>query len=83
MYGGIEYRYKSPYTPQQNGRVERLNRTIKESTATMIYSAKLPMEFWVYAVKCAAHIGNLLPYKGINNLIPYEVLTGKKGNYEN
>ena len=40
---GITHEFSSPITPQQNGVVERKNRTIQESARAMIHSKGLPM----------------------------------------
>eukprot|EP00794_Sanderia_malayensis_P011867 gene11867-biopygen9507 len=39
-----------PYTPQQNGVAERMNRTIMETVRSIMHHAKLPMMFWAEAV---------------------------------
>ena len=36
---GLEHQYGSPYTPQQNGVVERKNRTLVEMARTMLDEA--------------------------------------------
>jgi transposase InsO family protein len=33
---GIKYEFSAPYTPQQNGVVERKNRTLKQMARTML-----------------------------------------------
>jgi hypothetical protein len=39
-----------PYTPQQNGVVERNNLTLKEMTSCMIQSKGLSLKYWVEAI---------------------------------
>ncbi|KAI3819504.1 hypothetical protein L1987_13344 [Smallanthus sonchifolius] len=39
---GIRHEFSTPYTPQQNGVVERKNRTLIETARTMMSDAKLP-----------------------------------------
>ena len=39
---GILHNTTAPYTPQQNGATERLNRTLFERTRAMLFDAKLP-----------------------------------------
>ena len=36
-----------PYTPQQNGIVERINRTIVEMARCMLYAQSFGCEFWM------------------------------------
>lgn len=50
---GIKHEFSSPITPQQNGIVERKNRTIKESARAMIHAKKLPIYFWAEAMNTA------------------------------
>ena len=42
---GIKHEFSSPITPQQNGIVERKNRTIQESARVMLHAKKLPYLF--------------------------------------
>nr|GFB30758.1 retrovirus-related Pol polyprotein from transposon TNT 1-94 [Tanacetum cinerariifolium] len=44
---GIEHRTSSARTPEQNGIVERRNRTLVEAARTMLSASKLPLFFWV------------------------------------
>nr|GFA91785.1 copia protein [Tanacetum cinerariifolium] len=51
-------------TPEQNGVVERRNRTLVEAARTMLSAAKVPLFFWTKAIATAYHpleqvIGNL------------------------
>lgn len=47
---GIRRRITVPYTPQQNGVVERKNRTLVEMARCMLFEAKLAPSFWAEAV---------------------------------
>ena len=47
---GIKQEFSDPGTPQQNGVVERKNRTLIEAARTMLEEAKLPTYFWAEAV---------------------------------
>ena len=42
---GISHNFSAPRTPQQNGVVERKNRTLEEMTRTMLLSSSLPQRF--------------------------------------
>ena len=46
------------YTPQQNGIVERKNRTLVEMDHTMLDEYKTPSWFWIDAINTACHIIN-------------------------
>jgi transposase InsO family protein len=43
---GIKREFTVPYKPQQNGVVERKNKTIIEATKAMIHDRSLPMTLW-------------------------------------
>jgi transposase InsO family protein len=43
---GIKRELTTPYNPQQNGVVERKNKTIREVVNTMIHDQDLPMHLW-------------------------------------
>ncbi|KAL8114645.1 hypothetical protein AgCh_021489 [Apium graveolens] len=47
---GIVQEFSAARTPQQNGVVERKNRTLVEAARTMLQDAKLPTSFWEEAV---------------------------------
>ncbi|GJR33155.1 retrovirus-related pol polyprotein from transposon TNT 1-94 [Tanacetum coccineum] len=53
---GIEHQTSTPQTPEQNGVVERQNRTLVEAARTMLSASKLPLSFWAEAT--AYHIIN-------------------------
>ena len=44
-----------PRTPQQNGVVERMNRTLNECVRSMRLHVGLPKTFWADAVNTAAY----------------------------
>jgi len=78
---GIIHQDTVAYTPQQNGRVERLHGTLISWARAILEDAKLSRRFWEDAISTANYIRNRLPHKGINNKVPYEVLFNKKVNY--
>jgi hypothetical protein len=43
---GIKHEFSFPYTPQQNGVVERKNRTLLDMARTMLDEYKTPDRFW-------------------------------------
>ncbi|GJV11212.1 retrovirus-related pol polyprotein from transposon TNT 1-94 [Tanacetum coccineum] len=48
---GIEHQTSTPRTPEQNGVVERRNRTLVEAARTMLSASKLPLSFWAEAAR--------------------------------
>jgi transposase InsO family protein len=75
---GIQRQRTSPYTPHQNGIVERLNRTIGESTRAMLHAAGLPSRFWPLACQTAVYLNNRLPSKATGNITPYQLWHNKR-----
>jgi transposase InsO family protein len=77
---GIKHEFSSPYTPQQNGVVERKNRTLLDMARTMLDEYKTPDRFWVEAINTACYSINRLYLHRILKKTSYELLTGKKPN---
>ena len=75
---GIQRQRTSPYMPHQNGIVERLNRTIGESTRAMLHAAGLPSRFWPLACQAAVYVNNRLPSKATSNVTPYQLWHDKR-----
>ena len=44
---GITHEFSAPYTPRQNGIVERKNKTLVEIAWTMLHEYKTPRKFWL------------------------------------
>lgn len=74
---GIGHQTTTPYTPQQNGKAERLNRTLQERVRAMLADANLKPEFWAEAVQTAAYVRNQSPVAG-KNKTPWELFYGTK-----
>jgi transposase InsO family protein len=55
---GIKHEFSSPYTPQQNGVVERENRTLLDMARTMLDEYKTSDQFWAQAVNTACYAIN-------------------------
>jgi transposase InsO family protein len=56
----IKHEFSSPYTPQQNGVVERKNRTLLDMPRTMLDEYKTPDLFWAEAINTACYSINRL-----------------------
>ncbi|KAL8154556.1 hypothetical protein AgCh_000066 [Apium graveolens] len=55
---GIERQYTVPYIPQQNGVVERRNRTVAAMVKSFIKGSKMPSFMWGETVRHSVHILN-------------------------
>ncbi|GJW27623.1 zinc finger, CCHC-type containing protein [Tanacetum coccineum] len=80
---GIARQLTAPYSPQQNGVVERRNRTIMSMTRCMMKATNLPQNFWAEAVRHAIYILNSVPTKALEDITPYEAIKQRKPNLEN
>ena len=67
-----------PRTPEQNGVAERMNRTIQETSRSMLHAAKLPNDFGGEAVATAVILRNRSPTKAVKDMTPYESFYGRK-----
>ena len=75
---GIKHYTTTPYTPQQNGVVERRNQTVVEMVRCMMKSKGVPAQFWGEAVTTAVYVLNRAPTKSLEGVTPYEAWHGKK-----
>ncbi|CAH9077615.1 unnamed protein product [Cuscuta europaea] len=58
---GIRRHKTVPYTPQQNGLAERMNRTLLDKVRSMLATSGLPKKFWGEAVNTATYLINRSP----------------------
>jgi hypothetical protein len=77
---GIKHEFYSAYIPQQNGVVERKNRTLLDMERTMLDEYKTLDRFWAEAINTACYSINRLYLHRILKKTSYELLTGKKPN---
>ena len=75
---GIRRELTSAYTANQNGVVERMNRTIVEMARTMLAAACLPSSFWELAIDAAVYCRNRCPTTSLDGRTPYEAWCGSK-----
>ena len=62
---GICAQYTMPGTPQQNGVLERRNRTLMDMVRSMISTYSLPKSLWMYALKTTVCLLNRIPSKAV------------------
>ena len=58
---GIIHQISCPYTPQQNGLVEKKHRHLIKTIITLLSHASLPSSYWSYAILTTVTLINLLP----------------------
>ncbi|XP_066392178.1 uncharacterized protein [Miscanthus floridulus] len=77
---GIQRHFTAPYSPQQNGVVERKNRTVMEMARSLLKSMNVPGKLWGEAVRHSVYLLNRLPTKAMSEKTPFEVWWGRKPN---
>jgi len=75
---GVQRHLTAPYTPQQNGVVERRNQTVLGMARSMLKAMRMPGWFWGEAVLTAVFILNRSPTKSVDGITPYEAWYGLK-----
>ena len=69
---GIIHEFSATYTAEQNGFIERNNRTIFEATRSMLHFRELPLSLWAEAANTAVHIWNRTISPQRSDQTPYE-----------
>ena len=72
----ISFESSAPYSPHQNGTVERGWRTIFDMARCMLIDSKLQRSLWTYAVMAAVYIRNRCYHQRLQTT-PVFMLTGK------
>ena len=68
---GIQRNTTTPYSPQQNGVVERRNQTVVEMARSLMKAMGVPCAFWGEAVRTAVHILNRSSTRSLQGIAPY------------
>ncbi|GKC22032.1 retrovirus-related pol polyprotein from transposon TNT 1-94 [Tanacetum coccineum] len=75
---GISHQASSVRTPQQNGVVERRNRTLVEAARTMLIFSRAPLFLWAEAIATACYTQNRSIIHRRFDKTPYELINGRK-----
>nr|GEW05871.1 hypothetical protein [Tanacetum cinerariifolium] len=75
---GITHENSTTKTPQQNGVVERRNRTLVEAAKTMLIFSHAPLFLWAEAIATACYTQNRSIIHRRFNKTPYELIQGRK-----
>nr|GEX61990.1 integrase, catalytic region, zinc finger, CCHC-type, peptidase aspartic, catalytic [Tanacetum cinerariifolium] len=75
---GISHQVSSVHTPQQNGVVERKNRTLVEAARTMLIFSRALLFLWAEAIATACFTQNRSIINRRFNKTPYELINGRK-----
>nr|GFA98711.1 hypothetical protein [Tanacetum cinerariifolium] len=74
----IRYQTAVARTPEQNGVVERRNRTLVEATRTMLSATKVPLFFWAEAIATSCFTQNRSLVIPQHEKTPYHIINGQK-----
>ncbi|KAJ9544292.1 hypothetical protein OSB04_023999 [Centaurea solstitialis] len=79
---GISHNFSAVRTPQQNGVVERKNRTLVEAARSMIAHSGVPQSFWAEAVSTACYTQNRTLIVKRTGKTAYEMVEQRKPNID-
>jgi len=77
---GIHHNFSAPRTPQQNGVVERKNRSLEEGARPLLNETKLQKYFWPNVGSIICYTLNRVLIRHILKKIPHELYKGRKPN---
>ncbi|GJX33740.1 retrovirus-related pol polyprotein from transposon TNT 1-94 [Tanacetum coccineum] len=75
---GISHQFSFVRTPQQNGVVERRNRTLVEAARTMLIFSHAPLFLWAKAIATTCYTQNRSIIHHRFDKTPYELINGRK-----
>ena len=74
---GIKQQYSAPYTPEENGKIERAWGTVTGMARCMMATAGVPKQLWPYALSTAVYLKNRSIHSA-HNRTPFEMFHGMK-----
>ncbi len=74
----VQFEPSAPYSPEQNGKAERLNYTLMSSVRSVLSTKKIPKSLWLEILKTVAYLKNWS--LGIDGITTFEHLKGEKPN---
>ncbi|KAI0992666.1 hypothetical protein K3495_g15519, partial [Podosphaera aphanis] len=78
---GISEERTAPYTPEQNGGLERSGGVLVIKARSFIIGAKLPTNLWNEAFNTATYIKNRTPHRNLGWKTPYEIIYKNQPTY--
>jgi transposase InsO family protein len=67
----------APYNAQQNGLLERCNRTIMDPARSMLKAVGMPNQFWAEVINTTVYIMNLVLTRAMPNTTPFTQWFGR------
>jgi hypothetical protein len=80
---GILHTINAPYSSEQNGFGERINRTLLNKVKTLLIQSNLAKKYWGEAITASVYLYNRTPHSAIDYKTPYELKYGKKSDLNN
>ncbi|GAA0169212.1 hypothetical protein LIER_40720 [Lithospermum erythrorhizon] len=80
---GIIHQKSCPYTPQQNGVVERKYPHLLQVERSLMFQSGLPKVFWSASILTATYIINRVSTLVLDRLSPFEILFSMAPSYDN
>jgi hypothetical protein len=78
---GTQLRLSCPYTSQQNGKAERILRTVNDCLRTLLIHSAAPLALWAEALATATYLINRRPCRATRSTTPHELLFGVAPSY--
>ena len=79
---GIIWRHSCPNKSPQNGKAERMIRTINNVCRSLLFHASLPPSYWVESLHMATYLLIIRPTRVLHNLTPMHILDNKAPSYD-
>ena len=80
---GIVFTYSAPYTPEQKGVGERINRTLFDKVRALLYTSNLARKYWNEALLASVYLYNRTPHSSYSYKTPFELKSNRKPNISN
>lgn len=78
---GTVFRLSCSYTSQQNGKAERVLRTLNDCVRTMLLHSAAPLSFWAEALQTATFLLNRRPCRATGATPPHKLLLSVPPTY--
>lgn len=79
---GIKHETTVAYTPEQNGSIERENRTIVEAARTMLHAMNMPLYLWAECVNTSVFVLNRTGTSTVLNKSPCDLWYNKQMDFD-
>ena len=75
---GIKHQTTAPHTSAQNGKAERLHRTLFDRARAIMSENNFPPKLWGECIKAAAYLKDRTPTRTLKDMTPHEAYYGSK-----